>query len=299
MLMTTIIITLILWLDSFLGIFIMPVLHLPQATINYLDIGAGEPLLLLSANPGTHNDFAAIIPHLANHFRVLALDWAGYGESILHIHPNKVSVSFYLETLEAFIEQLNLSSLRLIGNSLGGNVAARYAIKHPNQVKALVLVSTGGFTPHNLITRAFCRWQGSRWAIPPALFARFYLRRRNSIVTEMLSRAANEQSEDKQRQINQAVWRSFLDPDHDLRPIASQLTTPTLLIFGRYDPVISAWIDGQVAKRYLPSAKMVILACGHAPFAEMADDFLHTIQPFLALSNSETILDVIGLNEQA
>lgn len=277
----------------------MPILELPQATINYLDVGHGEPLLLLSANPGTHRDFAAIIPSLAKHYRVLALDWAGYGESILHVDANSVSATFYFELFEAFIKKLNLSSLRIIGNSLGGNVAVRYAIKYPQQVKALVLISTGGFTPHNFFTRAFCRWQGSRWAIAPNLLAKLYLRVRTPTVADMLARAKGEQSSTSQRLVNQAVWRSFIAPAHDLRPIASQLNTPTLLIFGRYDPIISAWIDGQVAKRYLPSTEIVVLPCGHAPFAEMADDFLDIIHPFLATSKQETNLDVIDSNVQA
>jgi pimeloyl-ACP methyl ester carboxylesterase len=57
----------------------------------------------------------------------------------------------------------------IIGNSLGGNVAARLAIESRAKVRGLVLVSPGGFTPHNPITRAFCRLQGSRFALPAAL----------------------------------------------------------------------------------------------------------------------------------
>lgn len=44
--------------------------------------GEGPPLLLLHANPGDHRDYDAVIPALAARFRVIALDWPGYGASM-------------------------------------------------------------------------------------------------------------------------------------------------------------------------------------------------------------------------
>ena len=77
------------------------------------------------------------------------------------------------------------------------------------------------------------------------------------------------------------MWRSFSHPDHDLRARARQITAPTLLIWGRYDPVIRLESDGKSAAASIPNARLWALETGHMVFAEDPDAFLAAIQPFL------------------
>lgn len=259
----------------------MPVIELPSARIHYQVSGAGEPLLLLSANPGSHQDFQDIVPELSRHFRVIAPDWPGYGQSVLQ-GPHQASADVFLQVFSELVQALNLPSFSILGNSVGGNVAVRYALQHPQQVSRLLLVSPGGFTPHNGLTRTFCRWMGSRYGLSPSLFAQLYLRRRTPVVQQMLQRARTEQASVTALAVNRAVWRSFLQPQHDLRQQAQALAMPVMLVFGRYDPVIAAWLDGRVARRVLPAAVYCVLPCGHAPFAEMPTEFLRQGLPFLS-----------------
>lgn len=260
----------------------MPIIDLPSARIHYLEAGSGQPLLLLSANPGTGRDFEAVIPELSRHYRVIAPDWPGYGGSEPRMPPEAVSADHFLAVFGELVAALGLSTLNILGNSVGGNVAVRYALAHPEQVRSLVLVSPGGFTPHNGLTRAFCRWMGSRFGLPPSWFARLYLRRRNAVIRDMLHRARTKQSAGAALAVNRAIWRSFLHPEHDLRARARALAMPVQLVFGRYDPVISPWLDGRAARRAIPHATRTILPCGHAPFAELPEAFLSRVLPFLA-----------------
>ena len=260
----------------------MPVIRLATAAIHYRESGSGHPLLLLHANPGDSRDFDAVIPALAKQFRVIAPDWPGYGKSVFHQSTENPVATDFRDILAAFIEALDLPELTLIGNSLGGNAAAWYAATHPERVHSVVLVSPGGFTPHNAVTRSFCRWQGSRFAMPPSWFARVYLRKRTATTRAMLERAAGEQSTPEAMAINRAVWRSFADPAHDLRPIAGKIRCPSLLMFGRGDPVIPAWVDGRSARRVMPGAAYRMMPCGHAPFAEIPERFLEEALGFLA-----------------
>ena len=92
---------------------------------------------------------------------------------------------------------------------VGGNAAARLAIEAPASVRGLVLVAPGGFTPHNFVTRMFCKLQGSRFSLPPRLFAGLYLKHRTPTVRGMLHRAATVQSEAARIALNRAMWRSF------------------------------------------------------------------------------------------
>lgn len=255
---------------------------LASGVVHYREYGQGAPLVLLHANPGESRDFEAIIPQLAMHFRVLALDWPGYGASALPAQPEAVGILYFYQVLREFLAALALGPVLIIGNSMGGNVAARLAAQEPAQVRGLVLVAPGGFTTPGVISRWFCRWQGSRLALSPYRFACLYLKQRTATTRAMLERAASSQAAAARLILNHAVWRAFGSPDNDLRAIAPNIKAPTLLMFGQYDPVIRAHKDGKVAARCIMGAQLLVLPCGHAAFAEVPELFLAHVQAFLA-----------------
>jgi pimeloyl-ACP methyl ester carboxylesterase len=259
----------------------MPIVTLSSGELHYIEYGRGVPLVLLHANPGDSRDFDAIMPALAQHYRVLALDWPGYGASAMPPAGTVMNARILYDAFCEFLAALALPPALIIGNSLGGNVAARLAIESRAKVRGLVLVSPGGFTPHNFITQAFCQLQGSRFALPPRMFARWYLKHRTPTVRAMLERAATSQATAPSLAVNRSVWRGFIEAEHDLRQRATLIATPTLLVFGARDPVISARQDGRLAASLIRGAKLVVMPAGHAPFAEVPDQFLAEVLPFL------------------
>lgn len=259
----------------------MPFLTLPVGKLHYTDTGDGEPLILLHANPGDSRDFEAVIPALAKKFRVLALDWPGYGNSDVPSPAESTSIPLYRNVLTSFMEALAIPRAAFIGNSVGGNVAARLAATMPEKVSALVLVSPGGFTPHNALSRGFCRLQGSALSIPPRVFAGLYLKRHTPWAQAMLDRASTLQSTPERLTVNRALWRGFGSADSDLRSVAPRIIAPTLLVFGAHDPVIPAKKDGVLASDCMPTAKKIIMPCGHAAFAEVPEQFLAAVSDFL------------------
>ena len=259
----------------------MPHIELSTGTVNYREQGNGPPLVLLHANPGDSRDYEAVLPALAQRHRVIALDWPGYGASAMPADPALCDALFFHGVLREFLQRMNLRDAILLGNSLGGNAAARLALSDPDRVRALALVSPGGFTAHNAVTRAFCALQGSRWALSPRLWASLYLRKKTPVTAAMLARAAGEQSSPAALALNRAVWRSFAQPAHDLRSVASGIRVPVLLLCGRQDPAIPAHKDGRIAARCLPQAQFEVMPCGHAPFAELPELFLQRVLPWL------------------
>src|SRR5689334_19158933 len=123
----------------------MPVVATRSGLLNYEETGQGLPLVLLHANPGDHRDFAAIIERLAREYRVLALDWPGYGNSPAPNPARSASAMFFAEVLQDFVEALELKRAIIMGNSVGGYAALRLALAQPEKVAALILISTGGF----------------------------------------------------------------------------------------------------------------------------------------------------------
>ncbi len=259
----------------------MPLVTLTTGTLHYTDHGQGTPLILLHANPGDSKDFDAVIPELAVNYRVIAVDWPGYGESEYPKELECVDVLYYYEVLKEFMEALAIPPAILIGNSLGGNAAARLAAKHPNLVKGLVLIAPGGFTQRNFFTALFCHLQASRLSLTPYHFAYFYLKQKSVGAKAMLRRAAAYQSQSPQLQLNRTIWKGFNQSTNDIRELSKSIATPALLVLGKKDPVIRANKDGKTAKECMPHAKFVVLPCGHAPFAEMPEQFLNEVLPFL------------------
>jgi pimeloyl-ACP methyl ester carboxylesterase len=251
--------------------------------VAYVEHGTGVPLFLLHANPGDRRDWDGVVEALACEHRVIALDWPGYGESPAPTPPSSASALGYAALLVEVLEALSRGPAVLIGNSLGGFAAASVALERPELVRALVLVDPGGFTKHDVATRAFVRLKGSEWLTRriAGRFARRYLVRRNAWTRAMIDRADAEQEDPAQIAVDAAVWRSFLDPRHDLRTRARAIRASTLLVWGRFDPNVRASRDGAQARAALPAAQWALLDTGHAPQAEDPEAFLAVVLPFL------------------
>ncbi|MBL4583480.1 MAG: alpha/beta fold hydrolase [Pseudomonadales bacterium] len=145
----------------------MPQITLSTGSVHYCGHGSGIPVVLLHANPSDSKDFDAVASRLASSYRVIALDWPGYGQSDLLDEPASANVLLYFKVLQEFLEKLALPPAFFIGNSIVGNAAARLASQIPLAVRSLVLVASDGFTPQNFISTAFCKFQGSRFSISP------------------------------------------------------------------------------------------------------------------------------------
>lgn len=110
----------------------MPSIDLPTAFVHYTEHGQGAPLVLLHANPGDSEDFEAVVPAFANTYRVLALDWPGYGRSAPPQQPESVGVLFFNQVLREFLAALALPPAFFIGNSLGATQRHVWPQSHLN-----------------------------------------------------------------------------------------------------------------------------------------------------------------------
>lgn len=246
------------------------------------EAGAGAPLVLLHAIGHDHRDFDAIVPRLAARHRLLAVDWPGHGDSPMPAAPESVRATDFADALEDLVAELGLENAAYLGNSVGGFAAARLAARAPHRVATLVLVDPGGFGELGWIDRAFCRVKGTetvtRWVWNA--FPEHYLRIRNDPVRQILDRVRTAESPAAVR-LHAAVWRSFLDPAHDLRAEAPSIRARTLVAWGEGDPVLPVR-DGERAAELVPGARLVRFPTGHMPFAEAPAAFLAALEPFLA-----------------
>lgn len=187
------------------------------------------------------------------------------------------------EVLEAVVDGLHLEPAIFLGNSVGGYAAARLAIRHPERVRALILVDSGGFSPPALFIRLFCWLKGRELVtrLVATRWAKLYLKRRTPLVNRLIAAIDAGRAIPSRMAVDAAIWRSFNHPDHDLRAAAAQITAPTLLVYGRFDPAIRFHRDGRNAQASIRHAQLVVLDTGHEPFAEDPATFLKALDPFL------------------
>src|SRR5436309_6492000 len=119
--------------------------------------GEGEPLLLLHGGLGHTGMFEPILlPTLAAERRVIGVDLHGHGRTALGERP--ISLIDMGDDMAVILNELGYEEVDVLGYSLGGGVAFRFAVQHPQLVRRLALVSAGyaqeGFYPEMLPQQA-------------------------------------------------------------------------------------------------------------------------------------------------
>src|SRR5438132_3196781 len=113
--------------------------------IYYAEAGSGPTLILLHGLVGSWQNWMFNIDSLAAKFHVFAPDQLGFGKSDKPLINYRIGT--YVDFLDQFCKQLKLERASLMGVSMGGWVAAAYAIAHPDKVERMVLVDAAGYAP--------------------------------------------------------------------------------------------------------------------------------------------------------
>ncbi|MFJ1455291.1 alpha/beta fold hydrolase [Nocardia sp. N2S4-5] len=257
----------------------MYTLQTSAGPVAYDDLGAGPPVVMLHANLHDHHDFDPIVPALAREHRVIAVDWPGHGASVAN---SAVTAPLLADVLTEIVDSLDLTRAVFIGNSIGGFAAARLALDHPDRVAGLVLVNPGGFVPRTVFTRAYCRAYGSRpvarWLLP--YLVPYYTKPTNDHDRALVARAVRAGATEHGRAVYSSLWRSFTDPAFDLSARAGEIAAPTLIVWGRRDPVVPERIGRKTHER-IPGSRMAVLDTGHVPFSSAPQPFLEIVLPFV------------------
>jgi pimeloyl-ACP methyl ester carboxylesterase len=260
----------------------MPTIQTRAGRVAYSEVGSGPTVLLLHATLHDRHDFDPIIESLARRYRTIAVDWPGHGDSDPVEGTVEPSAPLFADVLEDVVDGLGLSRAVLIGNSVGGFAAARLAISRPECVAGLVLVNTGGFVPLNALSRSFCRVLGTpavfRRAAP--LFIRGYMKAKTEGDRRIIERATAVAKTAEGVRIGTGLWRSFATPAHDLRSRATDLSVPTLIVWGKKDIAIPLRA-GRATHEAIRGSRLEILDTGHVVFSSDPGGFLAIAEPFL------------------
>lgn len=261
----------------------------PAVRLHYHEAGQddGTPLVLLhGGGPGASawSNFGRNLPVFAGHFRTLMLDQPGFGSSAAPPVTGHY-FTFAAQALASLLDHLGIERVHLIGNSLGGGTAVRFALEFPDRAGKLVLMGPGGLS---LNVFAPDPTEGVKalmeFAAPPgpskdklAAFLRTLVFNPRLVTEELIEERYRLASAPAAMAAMAAMGASFYDPataEHGLLwREAHRLRNEVLLIWGREDRVNP--LDGAlVALKLIRRAQLHVFGgCGHWAQLEKFDEF--------------------------
>ena len=256
--------------------------------VHYRDEGSGPLLVLIHGTAASLHTWDGWVDELKNDFRIVRMDIPAFG--LTGPEPTgDYSIDRYVEFLEAFASALNLESFALAGNSLGGEIAWRYALAHPQRVNRLVLVDAVGYArsegqKENLAFK-LARTSGFK-TVMSKITPRFLYRQGllevygdDSKVTEELVDRYFRLSlrEGNRRAFAERVIAAQVPIKGDVRNI----TQPTLILWGADD----LWIPlehGRNFARDIDGSQLVVYpGVGHVPMEEIPEQSAADTRTFL------------------
>ena len=240
--------------------------------LHYTDNGQGHTLLLLHGWGCNTETFSAVRPFLEERMRVIAVDFAGFGQSE---EPHAVwGVEEYTRSIEALAEHEGVENPILVGHSFGGRVSIVYASR--NKTQKVILVDAAGVKPRRTFT--YYRKVYS-----------FKLMKRLANIF-LGKRCAEEWAERRRAKVGSSdysnaspMMRAILSKcvNEDLCHLMPLIKVPTLLFWGENDTA-TPLADAKKMEQLIPDAGLVTVAgAGHFSFLENTPLFLRVVESFL------------------
>lgn len=248
------------------------------------------PLVVLPAAGFAWGDYRPILEHFGGERRVFALDWPGFGASA---KPSLTDFAYgtpaYAELLEPWLNTLGATRAVLLGNGIGGAVALRFALAHPERVLGLFLVAPAGFAPAGVTRTLATHLLGmpallehvapllANLALGPATAET------RAVLAGRKTRHATKRDDESGVLAEAALWRSLGQPDADLTSPARQVSTSAMLVRGALDPLFSAG-DARRATEAIGArgaVEVVLPGAGHLPFLQQPRRFYQALAGML------------------
>jgi pimeloyl-ACP methyl ester carboxylesterase len=263
--------------------------------VNYVDVGESrhglEPIVFVHGLGGQWQNWLENIPRAALERRVIAMDLPGHG--LTPMSRDKITISGYGRWVDALCEKLSLGRVDMVGNSMGGYIAAEVAIQFPERIDQLILVSAAGITSADIARRPIL----TMGRIATAL-ATYGAARERAIASRPKSRhmtlalVARHGSLLKADLAYEGFFKGAGKPgfddalraclEYDFRDRLPEIRQPTLIVWGEKDSIIPVKDAHEFERLIEDSRKVVMKETGHIPMAERPARFNDVMMDFLA-----------------
>jgi pimeloyl-ACP methyl ester carboxylesterase len=253
--------------------------------VRYIDAGRGTPVIFVHGFGASMYAWRKnLAPVESAGFRVLAFDNRGFGSSDKPAHG--YSNADYVALLVAFMDSLQLPDAVLIGHSMGGAIAAEFAIAYPKRVRGLVLVDAAGLGVREPFLLRMAGWPG---------IGRLVSGLRTRWITGRILKSTYADPRKVQPQDVDQYYAPLAEPDFGraLRGVLREfrfaalsgrlagIDAPTLVLWGRQDRWIPPSVGMAFATELPRVAYISVPHAGHALPEEAPDEVNRLVIAFL------------------
>ena len=268
--------------------------------VNYVDYGdardGARPVVLVHGLAACWQCWLETIPRLAAEGRrVIAPDLPGFGDS--EMPREDISIEGYGRIVESLCDELDLGQVVVVGHSMGGFMAAEFAIQYPDRGERLVLQAAAGISTNDVRREPLLAGArvvaalGTRAAAQSrAVAARPRLR---WVALQTVMRHPSRMPADFVYELIAHSGREGFLPaldailSYDFRDRLPQIQCPTLVIWGAEDMLVPRR-DADEYARAIPGARKVVFEdTGHSPMMERPQTFNDCLMEFLAEERAE------------
>ena len=264
----------------------MPTTTTPAGPVNWVERGRGEPLVLLHGLGGDVGFWEAELAAFSDRFRTIAIDLRGSGGT--PASEGGHTMDDLADDVIAVLDDLGVARAHVLGFSMGGCVAQALAIRHPARLDRLVLAST--FAVMNAQARLFLDAVAATYArtasakemfelICPWLFSIPFLE-------DPGNAAYLRYDDDTIDRDEMLAWSTLYAAQQgfDARARIEAITSPTLVIAGRHDSLVSLE-DAEYLRDHIAGSTLdVIDGAGHLTNVEQPEQFIRAVREHLARS---------------
>ncbi|MEY2396890.1 MAG: hypothetical protein QOJ00_64 [Actinomycetota bacterium] len=256
--------------------------------LHVVDEGTSDvPLVLVHGYTGAAVDWDDVAPALAQRRRVIRYDHRGHGQSTNTGDADSYTFDALVHDLGAVVDAAGADRIDLLGHSMGGIVAMRFALAYPERVRSLVLMDTGaapsGGLPMDLVEGLTQRGRTEGMQAVADVMA--------PLVAALQGRLTPERRAELTARANEKL--PLMDPEA-FALFARELTTypsmvdqlktiacPSTVIVGENDAGLRDAAD--VLARDIPGAELVVISdAGHSPQEDRPDEWLTVVEQHLA-----------------
>src|SRR5579875_1785699 len=259
------------------------------------DGAPAQPLVFVHGLSGSWPNWLEQLSVFAERHRVVALDLPGFGHSPMPVE--EISISRYARLLDGLLGELGIDAAAVVGNSMGGFVAAELAIAFPQRVERLVLVSAAGIstTAEPRTTRAMPALRRMQTVLAAtggwvASRSDAFTRRprlREALLNLVVRHPSRLPAALAAEQVRGAGKPGFIQAlqsilDYDVRERLPEIACPTLIVWGDGDRLIPVRDADRFAELIPDSRKVIFEDTGHMAMLERPAAFNELLAEFLA-----------------
>jgi len=267
-----------------------------EGLIHYRDEGSrrNDVVVLLHGSNASLHTWEPWVRRLIDRYRVISLDFPAHGLTGA-VESGRYSTASYVEVIEQLMEHLDIKHFVLGGNSMGGRIAWQYTLENPDQVDALVLVAASGLAAwretrpddagngvlaFSLLGKPWFRFFAAKldpyYLIEQGLASAY--NHSDVVNDELIMRYYDLHLREGTRA---ATLARFGQRRKSGNPDLSEITAPTLLMWGKADPLISMATARQFEAAIPNTTTAYYENVGHIPMEEIPDRSANDLRAFL------------------